>query len=84
MQPEKIELKERIKVKKDARIQYDEADEDHVKHREKGVSAFELRLVIVHEGRVRVGKDRYELIGKQYFTFPPGTASQVIWDTIWR
>jgi len=84
LQPEKIELKERIKVKKVASILYVEADEDHVPHREKGVSAFEQRLVYVHEGRVRVGKDRYELIGKKYFTFPPGTASQVIWDTIWR
>jgi hypothetical protein len=80
LQPEKIELKERIKVKKVASILYVEADEDHVPHREKGVSAFEQRLVYVHEGRVRVGKDRYELIGKKYFTFPPGTASQVIWE----
>ena len=59
-------------------------DDDHVPHREKGVSAFEQRLVYVHEGRVRVGKDRYEQIGKKYCTFPPGTASQVIWDTILR
>ena len=84
MQPEKIELKERIKDKKVASILYVEADEDHVPHREKGVSAFEQRLVYVNEGPVRVGKDMYELILKKYFTFPPGTSSQVIWDTIWR
>lgn len=84
LQPEKIELKEEPKVKKAVRILYIEADEDHVPHREKGVSAFEQRLVYVHEGRVKVGKDRYELIGKKYFTFPPGTPSHVIWDTIWR
>jgi len=63
---------------------YNKADEDHVPHREKGVSAFEQRLVYVHEGRVQVGKDRYELIGKKYFTFPAGTPAHVIWDTIWR
>ena len=45
LQPEKIELKERFKVKKVASILFVEADEDHVPQREKGVSAFEQRLV---------------------------------------
>lgn len=84
LQPEKIEMKEKPKTKRAVPILYIEADEDHVPHREKGVSAFEQRLVYVHEGRVQVGKDRYELIGKKYFTFPAGTPAHVIWDTIWR
>ena len=53
-------------------------------HQGKGTRAFEQRLVYVHEGRSRVGKDRYELIGKKYFTFEPGTKTEYIWNTIWQ
>ncbi len=81
--PEKIELKEEPLIKREARIIYIEADEDHVAHREKGVNAFDQRLIYVHEGRVQVGKDRYELIGKKYFTFPPGTKPETIWSNIY-
>lgn len=83
LQLEELELEEELEFKKVARVLYIEADEDHVAHREKGVPAFEQRLVYVHEGRVKVGKDRYELINKKYFTFPPGTSAETIWHTIW-
>lgn len=82
-QPEKIELEEEPVIKREARIIYIEADENHVAHREKGVNAFDQRLIYVHEGRVQVGKDRYELIGKKYFTFPPGTKPETIWSNIY-
>lgn len=71
-------------MKKKCQIIYIEADEDHVAHQGKGTRAFEQRLVYVHEGRSRVGKDRYELIGKKYFTFEPGTKTEYIWNTIWQ
>ena len=58
-----VESKEKSKVKKKCQIIYIEADEDHVAHQGKGTRAIEQRLVFVHEGRSRVGKDRYELIG---------------------
>ena len=59
LQPEELELEEELEIKELARVLNNEADEDHVAHREKGVHAFEQRLVYVHEGRVKVGKDRY-------------------------
>ena len=62
LQPEDLELEEELEFKKVARVLYFEAAEDHVAHRENGVPAFERRLVYVHEGRVKVGKARYELI----------------------
>ena len=82
--PEQIEVRKKSKMKKGCRILYIEADEDHVSHCEKGVHGFEQRLVYVHEGRVPVGKDRYELVGYRYFTFGPGTKSEEMWDTVWR
>ncbi len=63
---------------------YVEADENHVPHQEPGVRAFQQKLVYVHEGAERIGKNRNKLIGKKYFTFPPGTKSEEIWNTIWR
>jgi len=83
-EPEQIEIKEKSKVKKKCQIIYIEADEDHVAHQGKGTRAFEQRLVYVHEGRRRIGKDRYELIGKKYFTFELGTKTEYIWNTIWQ
>ena len=53
--PEELELEEELEFKKVARVLYIEAAEDNVAHREKGVPAFEQRLVYVHEGRVKVG-----------------------------
>ena len=84
LQPETIEFKEKPEVKRTARVLYIEADEDHVAHQEKGSRAFEQRLVYVHEGRIRVAKDRYKLVGKKYFTFPSGTKSETMWMTIWH
>ena len=84
LQPEKLDLTEKPSVKKEARVLYVEADEDHVAHREKGVPAFDQRLVCVHEGRVQVGKDRFSLIGKRYLTFPTGTSAETVWDTVWQ
>lgn len=83
-QPEQINVKNQLKDKRTSRIIYIEADEDHVAHREKGIRAFEQRLVYVHEGCVSVGKSRNQLLGKKYFTFPPGTKSETIWNTIWH
>lgn len=82
--PEQIDVKTPLKVKRTSRIIYIEADEDHVAHQEKGVRAFDQRLVYVHEGHVSVGKNRNQLLGKRYFTFPPGTKSEVLWNTIWQ
>lgn len=82
--PEKILIKKQVKEKRKCRVIYIEADEDHVSHGEKGVPAFEQRLVYVHEGAVRVGKNRSRLVGKKYFTFPPGVGSEEIWGEIWR
>ena len=58
LQPEELELEEELEFKKVARVLYIEADEGHVAHREKGVTAIEQRLVYVQEDRVKVGKDR--------------------------
>ncbi len=82
--PEHIQIKEQVKTKRTSRIIYIEADEDHVSHQDKGVRAFEQKLIYVHEGNIRVGKNRNKLIGKKYFTFPPGTKSEEIWNTIWQ
>ena len=68
-------LEEELEFKTEARVLYSEADEDHGAHREKGVPAVEQRLGDVHEGRVKVGKDRFELINKKYFTLPPWTSA---------
>ncbi len=82
--PEQIPTKEQAKVKKDCKVIYIEADEDHVPHQDPGVRAFQQKLVYVHEGAERIGKNRNKLIGRKYFTFPPGTKSEEIWNTIWR
>lgn len=84
LQPEKIEVKEEPKIKKKVPVLYIEADEDHVAHREKGVRAFDQRLVYVHEGRTFINKNRYKLNGKKYFTFAPGTKSETMWMRIWH
>ena len=52
LQPDELENEEELEIKKVARVLYIEADEDLVAHREKGVPAFEQRLVYVIEGRV--------------------------------
>lgn len=84
LQPEKIKVKEEPAVKRTARVLYIEADEDHVAHQKKNSRSFEQRLIYVHEGRNRVGKGRFELVGKKYFTFPSGTKSETMWMTIWH
>ena len=73
-----------LRAKETPKILYIEADEDHVAHRNKGVRSFEQRLVYVHEGSVSVGKGRHKLLGKKYFTFPPGTKTEEIWNTVWH
>ena len=83
-QPEQIDVNKRLEDKRTSKIIYIEADEDHVAHREKGVRAFDQRLVYVHEGCINVGKNRNQLLGKKYFTFAPGTKSEILWNTIWR
>ena len=51
---------------KNVKILYIEADEDHVALQSGG--CIEPKLVYVHEGRERVGKDRYRLINPRYFS----------------
>jgi hypothetical protein len=45
---------------------YIEADEDHVSLQDKGKA--EPKLVYVHEGKMKVSKDRYKLINPRYFS----------------
>jgi hypothetical protein len=45
---------------------YIEADEDHVATQHQGNQ--ELRLIYVHEGHVKIGKNRNKLINRRYFT----------------
>jgi hypothetical protein len=45
---------------------YIEADEDHVALQDGGHE--EPKLVYVHEGKVKVGKDRYELVNPRHFS----------------
>lgn len=58
-----IEIKEK---KKAVKILYIEADEDHVALQD-GRNV-EPKLIYVHEGRTRVGKDRWQLINQRYFS----------------
>ena len=58
-----VEIKQE---KKAVKILYIEADEDHVALQEGG--HIEPKLVYVHEGRKKVGKDRWELINARYFS----------------
>ena len=52
--------------KKAVRILYIEADEDHVALQDKG--QIEPKLVYVHEGKKKVGKDRWKLKNARYFS----------------
>lgn len=47
------------------KILYIEADEDHVALQDGGCA--EPKLVYVHEGRIRIGKDRWQLQNLRYF-----------------
>ena len=58
-----VEIKEE---KKPIKVLYIEADEDHVALQSGGV--IEPKLVYVHEGKKKVGKDRWELISPRYFS----------------
>ena len=59
------QIKEDIKIKSQVKVLYIEADEDHVSLQSKGNA--EPKLVYVHEGKIEVSKDRYELINPRYF-----------------
>jgi hypothetical protein len=48
------------------KVLFVEADEDHVANQKGG--CLEPKLVYVHEGKVQVGKDRWELINARYFS----------------
>lgn len=66
---------------------YIEADEDHVANQIRigdGPNRFDQKLVYIHEGRQKQGKERYSLVGKHYFTFKSGTSTSKIWETVWR
>lgn len=52
--------------KKTVKILYIEADEDHVALQDGG--HIEPKLVYVHEGRKKVGKDRWKLLNARYFS----------------
>ena len=52
--------------KKEVKVIYIEADEDHVAMQD-GKNK-EIKLIYVHEGKKIKSKDRYELINKRYFT----------------
>jgi hypothetical protein len=52
--------------KKAVKVLFVEADEDHVANQKGGW--LEPKLVYVHEGKVQVGKDRWELINARYFS----------------
>lgn len=58
-----VEIKQE---RKSVKILYIEADEDHVALQEGG--HIEPKLVYVHEGRKKVGKDRWELLNARYFS----------------
>lgn len=58
-----------VKIKKknmDVKILYIEADEDHVALQDGRCE--EPKLVYVHEGRVKVGKERWKLLNPRYFS----------------
>lgn len=58
-----VEIKQE---KKAVKILYIEADEDHAALQDGG--HIEPKLVYVHEGRKKVGKDRWKLINARYFS----------------
>ena len=58
-----VEIKQE---KKTVKVLYIEADEDHVALQDGGHE--EPKLVYVHEGRKKVGKDRWELLSARYFS----------------
>lgn len=53
-------------TKRKVKILYIEADEDHVALQKGGI--IEPKLIYVHEGRKRVGKNRWQLINPFYFS----------------
>jgi len=53
------------KTKETPKVLFIEADEDHVALQTKGCA--EPKLVYVHEGKIRLGKDRWELKNPRYF-----------------
>jgi uncharacterized protein (DUF2147 family) len=59
----RVEIKQEKKIVKTL---YIEADEDHVALQDGG--HIEAKLVYVHEGRKKIGKDRWELINARYFS----------------
>ncbi len=52
--------------KRSVKVLYIEADEDHVSLQEGGV--VEPKLVYVHEGKKKVGKNRWKLLNPRYFS----------------
>lgn len=52
--------------KKPVKVLYIEADEDHVALQDGG--SIEPKLVYVHEGRKKVGKNRWKLLNARYFS----------------
>jgi len=58
-----VEIKER---NRSVKTLYIEADEDHVALQDGGCE--EPKLVYVHEGKVKVGKDRFKLLNPRYFS----------------
>ncbi len=58
-----VEIKQ---AKKTVKVLYIEADEDHVALQNGGY--IEPKLVYVHEGRKRIGKDRWKLLNARYFS----------------
>ena len=53
-------------INSEAKILYIEADEDHVSLQ--NGKCVEPRLVYVHEGKRKIGKDRFKLINPRYFS----------------
>jgi hypothetical protein len=58
-----VEIKENKKIVKTL---YIEADEDHVALQDGRCE--EAKLVYVHEGRIKIGKDRWKLLNPRYFS----------------
>ena len=61
--------------KRDVRVLYIEADEDHVALQGKG--AAQPRLTYVHEGRKQEGQDRWSLKNARYFSGTPGQVEEL-------
>jgi hypothetical protein len=59
-----------------------EADEDHVPG-QKGIASFESKLVYVHEGWNKVGKQRFSLKNARYFGGVYQDCEQ-LWQEVWK